>query len=116
MKKVKLFLDEDMHSVLGSALRKRGFDAVHAQELGRKGKSDAEQLAYSVEKKRCLISFNVKDFVLLHNEYVQTGREHWGIIVSKQLPVGETMRNILKILQRFSQDSMKNNVVFLKEA
>ncbi len=113
MEKLKLFLDEDMHANLGSILRKRGFDVEHAQELGRKGKSDAEQLTYAVEEKRCLITFNVKHFVLLHNDYVNTGREHWGIIVSKQLPIGETIRRVLRVLQSYPRDSMKNRLLFL---
>jgi len=65
--RISLFLDEDVHFALGSALRKRGFDAIHAQELDQKGISDAEQLACAVEQKRCLLSFNMKDFVILHN-------------------------------------------------
>ncbi len=28
--KIKLFLDEDVHSGLAHALRKRGYDAIHA--------------------------------------------------------------------------------------
>ncbi len=102
-----------MHSNLGSILRKRGFDVEHAQELSRKGKSDAEQLMYAAKEKRCLITFNVKHFVLLHNDYVNTGREHWGIIVSKQLTIGETIRRALRVLQSNSQDSMKNRLLFL---
>ncbi len=102
-----------MHSNLGSILRKRGFDVEHAQELGRKGKSDTEQLMYAVKEKRCLITFNVKHFVLLHNDYVNTGREHWGIIVSKQLSIGETIRRVLRVLQSNSQDSLKNRLLFL---
>jgi hypothetical protein len=31
--KVKLFLDEDVHSGLAIVLRKRGYDVYHAQEL-----------------------------------------------------------------------------------
>lgn len=85
----------------------------HAQELSRKGKSDAEQLMYAAKEKRSLITFNVKHFVLLHNDYVNIGREHWGIIVSKQLTIGETIRRVLRILQSNSQDSMKNRLLFL---
>ncbi len=114
MTKVKLFLDEDIHAILADSLRKRGFDVEHAQEIGRKGKSDADQLAYAVKQNRCLVTFNVKDFVLLHNDYVMKGREHWGIIVSKQLPIGETMRRLLRILNQFSQKSIKNRLLFLK--
>ncbi len=35
MAKVKLLLDEDVQLDLASALRKRGYEATHVQELGR---------------------------------------------------------------------------------
>ena len=34
-------------------------------------------------------------------------------MISKQLTVGETMRRLLKILQIFSQGSIKNRLEFL---
>lgn len=111
--KVKLFLDEDVHFALAITLRKRGYAVIHAQKLQRKGKSDDEQLSYAIKEKSCLFRFNVKDFVLLHNKYVQNRWEHYGIMISKQLTVGETMRRLLKILQIFSQGSIKNRLVFL---
>ena len=111
--KPKLFLDEDVHTTLAGALRKRGVDAFHVQEVGRKGKSDAEQLAYAVAHSRCLFSYNVRDFVILHNEYGQIGQDHFGILVSKQRPVGETLRRLLRALQMFSQVSMRNRLEFL---
>lgn len=82
--KPRLFLDEDVHVALALALRRRGYDVVHAQEVGRKGKSDPEQLSYAVEHGRCVFSFNVRDFVVLHNGYARTGQEHCGILVLKQ--------------------------------
>ena len=66
--KIKLLLDEDVHSGLGHVLRKRGYDAIHAQELDRKGRSDTDQLLFAIQQERCIISFNVKDFVILHNQ------------------------------------------------
>jgi len=80
--KLKLFLDEDIHAGLAYALRQRGFDVVHAQDLKRKGKTDSEQLALAVREERCLVSFNIKDFVFLHNQYVEQNKEHWGIALS----------------------------------
>lgn len=111
--KVKLLLDEDVHLPVALMLRKRGYDVVHIQELDRKGKSDSLQLKYAVKKERCLFSFNMKDFVLLHNEYVQKEQDHFGIIVSKQLSIGETIRKLLKKLQLFSHESIKNRIEFL---
>ena len=113
MSRVKLFLDEDMHAVLSTLLRKRGFDVAHAQEMDRKGITDEDQLAFAAAQKRCLISFNVKDFARLHNEYVVAGKEHWGIVLSKQIPVGEVLRRVLAALGNQSRDSIRNRLIFL---
>ena len=111
--KVRLFIDEDVHSVLAGALRKRGFDARHTGEEGRLGRHDEDQLEFAAREDRCLVTFNVGDFVQLHNLWLQTGREHAGIIVSKQLPVGESLRRLLALLQRETAASMKGQLRFL---
>jgi len=111
--KVLILLDEDVHSVLAEALRKRGYDAIHVQELDRKGRPDAEQLHFAVLQNRCIVSFNVADFVQLHNEYVQADRHHWGIVVSQQIPIGEALRRLLVILQNHTAETMKDRLEFL---
>ncbi len=111
--KIELFLDEDVHSVLAHALRKRGYDAIHAQELNRKGVSDVDQLLFAIGQERCLFTFNVKDFVILHNEQMKAQQEHWGIILSKQLPFRETMSRLLSLLQRYNKEEMKDRLEFL---
>jgi len=111
--KLKLFLDEDIHTGLAHALRQRGYDVVHAQDLKRKGKSDSEQLALAVQEERCLVTFNIRDFVLLHNQYVGQNKEHWGIIVSKQMPIRETLRRLLKKVGLATQADFKNRIDFL---
>ena len=111
--KVRLFLDEDVHLVLASALRKRGYDARHTGEEGRWGTSDKEQLEFAGREDRCFMTFNVGHFVQLHNSWLQSGREHAGIIVSKQLPVGECLRRLLALLHRETPASMKGQLRFL---
>jgi len=74
--KTKLLFDENMHLPLAKELRKRGYDAVHIQEVGRKGYDDPEQLAYAVQKERCIITFDRGDYVKLHNHYVQNKQDH----------------------------------------
>ena len=110
---VRLFLDEDVHAGLTQALTRRGFDAVHAQNLKRMGLADDAQLAYAIQQKRCLVSFNVKDFVLLHNRYVKAGKEHCGIIVSKQLSLSMVLAKLLALMSRHSQASLQNRLMFL---
>lgn len=111
--KLKLFLDEDIHTGLSHALRQRGYDVVHAQDLKRKGKSDSEQLAFAVQEERCLVTFNVRDFVHLHNQYAAQDRDHWGIIVSRQIPIGETLRRLLKKVGLATREDFRNRIDFL---
>ncbi len=41
----RLLLDEDVHPALAAALRRHGFDAVHASEVGRRALWDGKTLA-----------------------------------------------------------------------
>jgi hypothetical protein len=111
--KIKLLLDEDVHFALADSLRKRGYDALHVQEMRNKGLSDENQLNVAIRQERCLVSFNMKDFILLHNQCVEDGREHWGIVVSKQRPIGETLRLILNTISGLKCTEMKNRLEFL---
>ncbi|HEY1717923.1 MAG TPA: DUF5615 family PIN-like protein [Verrucomicrobiae bacterium] len=111
--KLRIFLDEDVHAALAAALRKRGHDAVLALEEKRLGLSDESQLNFATQENRCLVTFNVGDFVRLHNRWIDAGREHAGIIVSKQLPVGEMLRRLLALLQKENADSMRGQMRFL---
>jgi predicted nuclease of predicted toxin-antitoxin system len=110
---IRLLLDEDVHASLALALCKRGYDAVHIQELQRKGYSDREQLEFAVSQSRCLMSFNIRDFVILHNEFATNGQEHWDILVSSQLPIGETLRRTLVMLNTNTAEYIQNRLEFL---
>ena len=110
---IQLLLDEDVHATLAPALCKRGFDAVHIQEINRKGYSDRDQLEFAVTQGRCLLSFNVRDFVILHNEFVATTQEHYGILVSPQLPIGVALRRVLVILNTRTAEQLQNQLQFL---
>lgn len=110
---LRLFLDEDVHAALAPALRKRGYDAVHVVEERRLGVPDENQLAFAVSERHCLVTFNVGDFVQLHNSWIKKGREHAGIIVSKQLTIGESLRRLLNLIQKENAESMRGQIRFL---
>jgi len=109
----RLFLDEDVHGALSVSLRKRGHDAVHAGEARRPGGSDENQLVFATGEERCLVTFNVGDFVQLHNRWILAGREHAGIIVSKQMPVGAMLQRLLALLQIENAESLGGQIRFL---
>jgi hypothetical protein len=49
----------------------------------------------------------------LHLEYLSQGREHAGIIVAKQVPIGETVRRLSILLEQVSADEIRNQLRWL---
>ena len=115
-KSPKLHLNENLSPRLASELRKYGFDVVATQEIeGLLSSSDAVQLNYAASQQRAILTFNIGDFSILHEQYMLEGKEHWGIILSNQEPIGELLRRILRLLNSASADELKNQVRWLNE-
>jgi predicted nuclease of predicted toxin-antitoxin system len=115
MAKITLLLDEDVRPILGEILRLRGYDAVHVLDAGRTGQSDAEQLAYAVSQRRTIRTHNIRHFRLLNQRYHEEGRQHFGILLSAQVPLRDLLRRVLRSLGRHTADDVKNNVLWLDE-
>jgi hypothetical protein len=72
-----------MSSALTRALRMRGFDVETAQELGMRGIPDEVHLQYAASQGRTLFSFNRRDYIRIHGEWLTAGRTHSGIHPSR---------------------------------
>lgn len=106
---VALYLDADVSRKLAKALRENGFDAVSAVEVGNAKLSDLAQFNYAIGDQRAILTYDSKDFARLFDEYWQAGKEHYGIIVSEQLPVSEMLKRLLRLLDSVTADEMKNS-------
>jgi len=111
--RIRLYLDEDVPLSFAEALINRGVDAITTQQAGNYKKSDPEQLVYAVKEGRTIFTHNKKDFMLLHNECLGTGKEHSGIILSDQLPVGTLLKRFMKLWFSLTASDMKNRLEFL---
>jgi len=107
---IRLYLDEDVFKDIAPALRARGFDAVSVHELRQYGWSDARQLAHAAAQGRTIFTFNASDFLALHRQYLNEGKTHAGIIVSRQRPIRETLRRLLDLLNRITASEMFNQL------
>ena len=113
MAKIVLLLDEDVRPRLGEILRQRGYDAIHVLDVGRTGKKDAEQLAYAVSQQRAILTHNIRHFRLLNQQYHEEGRQHFGILLSAQVPLRDLLRRSLRFLGRHTADDVKSNILWL---
>jgi hypothetical protein len=111
---IRLYLDEDaQRTALVRALRARQVDVLTANEAGKTGDNDSDQLAYAASLNRTLFTFNRGDFVRLHVQCLKQGQDHSGIIVSDQLELGVVIRRLLRLIDARSAEDMKNWLEFL---
>lgn len=82
---VRLYLDRHIIARLAVDLRGRGFDVLRTEEAGNDTAADEEQLVFATRQSRTLLTFNIRDFAPLHEDWQAAGRPHAGIVVSQQL-------------------------------
>jgi predicted nuclease of predicted toxin-antitoxin system len=112
---VRLYLDEMIPVVLAVVLHQYGYDVLSAKEANMFGKSDEEQLDFAVSNRRAIVTFNIKDFVLLHQSWLSEGKEHFGIIVSQEIRISKLIHLCLKFFGRIEGKELLNQVHFLQE-
>lgn len=91
------YLDEDVPHELAGALRAIAYEANSVKELGALGLTDARQLLKAVDLGRTVITYNSKDFKLLHETLslwsnrwrITADAWHHGILILPHLPVSE---------------------------
>jgi predicted nuclease of predicted toxin-antitoxin system len=115
MSNISLFLDEDVRVLLAEVLRNRGYNVSHVLETGRTGKNDEEQLAYADRNKMAILTHNVRDYTILAKSYEAQRKDHFGIIVSEQIPFHELLKRALRFLSSNTRDTIRNRLVWLSD-
>ena len=102
---------------LAEDLAAHGYDCLKTQEAGKDTASDEEQLIFAVANRRTILTYNIRDFAPLHQQWVAAGRPHTGIIVSRQLggrQYGLLLARMLRLVSQLTADDMRNNFVHLE--
>ena len=109
----KLLLDEHIWVYLAKLLREQGFDVVHVYEVNLATTPDDKVMAYAVDEHRAIVTFNIRHFVPLAVKYFEDGKEHYGVVVSKELSPGELQRRVKKLLESVTAEELMNSVRYL---
>lgn len=113
MGKIKIYTDEDVAIALSKALRLRGFESYTTTDQGRSKNSDEDQLEYATSIGAVLLTHNVQDFPRIYYEFIRCGNHHGGIIIAKQISVGEIVRSFLHLASNLSAEDMKDRLEYL---
>ena len=112
---IRLYLDADVDVKLAANLRRAGYDCVSAREVGNAALDDETQIVFATNEGRVLLTHNIQDFVPIFERWWHANRNHPGIVVSQQIPLGELQRRVMRLLDTVTADEMKNNLRNLAE-
>jgi hypothetical protein len=107
---IRYYLDQHVYGAVAHGLRQHGIDVLTAQEAGRCGLADADQLAFATVEERVLVTFD-PDYLALH----QAGNQHAGIAwchASKH-SIGELIRLLVLLHGIMDRNTMRNHVEYL---
>jgi len=102
---VKFLVDEDLSEEIAIILRAKGADAVHVRELGLSGAEDQEVLDEAARQRRCVITRNRNDFLMLTEFYFHEGRLHHGVIIVPRSYPGNEPSKIAQAIIALSRNS-----------
>lgn len=107
---VRYFADQHLPYPVVEGLKRRGIDVVTAQEAGRCGLPDADQLAFATSESRVMVTFD-PDFLALD----QAGIAHCGIAwcPATKYSIGELIQMLVLLHATLSPDEMQNHVEHL---
>lgn len=104
---MKFYLDEDLAPPVAARLRTKGIAAVSAQEVGNVQLSDRDQLQYATGEGRCLVTRNVRHFVVLAQDAIRRQEPHAGIILCPPSIRGSEVAKIAGALIRLARQFPK---------
>jgi predicted nuclease of predicted toxin-antitoxin system len=110
---IKIYTDEDIASAIAKALRRRGFEASTTPEHGNFELTDEEQVKLAASIGAAILTHTVKDFPRIHYEFMERGLSHKGIIVAKQVSIGEVIRRLLRLAAELTAEDMEDRLEYL---
>src|SRR5262249_36079341 len=107
---IRFFFDQHIPSAVTTGLRQHRVDVLTAQEAGRCGLPDADQLAFATANGRTIVTFDT-DFLALD----ATGVQHSGICwcPATKYSIGQLIQALLLVHGVLDSDDMRNHVEYL---
>lgn len=114
---MKFYLDEDLAPQIAARLRTKGVDAVSALDVGNIQRPDRDQLRYAAGEGRCLVTRNVRHFVVLAQDAIRRQEPHAGIVLCspsiRGFEVAKIADALIRLARRFPKGLGEFDVLYL---
>ena len=107
---IQFYFDQHIDAAVASGLSQRGIDVLTAQDAGRCGLPDVDQLQFATQESRVVVTFD-SDYLALH----AAGVSHAGIAWSPATKhsVGQLIHALLLVHGLLDRDAMRNHVEYM---
>jgi predicted nuclease of predicted toxin-antitoxin system len=106
---LRFHLDENVNLAIAEGLRLRGMNCTTTPEVGLRGVSDVEQLAFAASQQRILVTTD-EDFLSLASRQPHAGILYWH---QESRSIGEVIRRIVRLCEQHTPEAIRNRVMFL---
>lgn len=108
-RRVRFLADENISPKSVEFLRELGFDAVHVRDVGLKGKSGREIMAYALQEKRTFVTLD-REFADVCNHLFDT---HSGVIRLKLAVASPELVNrcLSSLLFKISKENLEGSLI-----
>jgi hypothetical protein len=108
--RIRFYFDQHIPGAVARGLRRRGVEVLTAQEAGRCGNTDLEQLEFAYENEYVVVSFD-SDFLAL----AASGVPHNGVAFcpATKYTIGELIYALLLVSDVLDMSDMRNHIEFL---
>jgi hypothetical protein len=106
---IRYYFDQHYFGAVVTGLRQHGLDVLTAQEAGRCGLPDPDQLAFATAAGRVMATFD-SDYLALHNSGVAHGGIAW--CPATKYRIGSLIQMLLLLHGVSDRDDMKNRVEY----
>ncbi len=110
---ISLYADEDVDVLIKPLLKAKGFTVYTTLDETMLGKTDREQLEHAISLKAVFLTHNRVDFEKLAAQFMEEGKEHFGIVLATRRNVYELARRAARFLEMHKLDHIKNQVWYI---
>jgi hypothetical protein len=103
-------MDQHFPRPASLGLRRHGVDVLTAQEAGRCGIADADQLAFAAVQERVIVTFDT-DYLVLHQAKILHAGIAW--CQEQKYTIGQLIQALLLLHGVLDRDTMRNHVEYL---
>ena len=110
-----VYIDEDVHVLVGELLSAKGFDALTARDAGMLQASDDAQLEFAARNQMVILTHDYSDYLDLHTRYLDEGVSHSGIMIVRKFPVSPywIADRVEELLNQLTADEMENQLFYI---